>query len=76
MSIEFLDSLKRRRDIRIKPKFSGGKTGFRCTPALSKFFFCFSRLFATFFRDFCLFFDLELKVVRVVGRQAGEQVDL
>ena len=34
MGIEFLDCLKRRRDIRIKPKFSGGKTGFRCTPAL------------------------------------------
>lgn len=34
---------------------------------LSKFFFCFSRLFV---------FDLELKVVRLVGRQAGEQVDL
>ena len=32
MSREFLDFLKRGRDIRIKPKFSGGKTGFRCTP--------------------------------------------
>ena len=37
MSIEFLDYLKRGRDICIKPKFSGGKTGFRCTPALKGF---------------------------------------
>ena len=36
MSIEFLDYLNRTRDIRIKPKFSGEKTGFRCTPALRK----------------------------------------
>ena len=35
MSIEFLYFLKRERDISIKPMFSGGKTTFRCTPALS-----------------------------------------
>ena len=35
MSREFLDCLKRERDIRIKPKLSGGKTAFRCTPALN-----------------------------------------
>ena len=35
MSREFLDCLKRERDIRIKPKLSGRKTAFRCTPALN-----------------------------------------
>ena len=39
MSIEFLDYLKRERDIRIKPNFSGGKTGFGCTPIIKA---CFS----------------------------------
>ena len=34
MSREFLDCLKRERDIRIKPKLSGGKTAFSCTPTL------------------------------------------
>ena len=37
MSIEFLDCLKRERDISIKPMFSGGKTTFMCTPALTNF---------------------------------------
>ena len=36
MSIEFLDCLKHERDISIKPIFSGGKTTFRCTPALKE----------------------------------------
>ena len=35
MSIEFLDFLKRERDISIKPILSGGKMAFMCTPALS-----------------------------------------
>ena len=34
MSLEFLDCLKRERDIRIKPKLRGGKTAFTFTPAL------------------------------------------
>ena len=33
-SFGFFDGLKRKRDIRIKPKFSGGNTSFGCTPAL------------------------------------------
>ena len=36
MSGEVLDCLNRERDIRIKPKLSGGKTAFRCTPALMR----------------------------------------
>ena len=35
MSREFLDCLKRERNIGIKPKLNGGKTAFRFTPALS-----------------------------------------
>ena len=35
MSEGFLDCLKRDRVIRIKSKFSGGKTGFRCIAPLS-----------------------------------------
>ena len=34
-SREFLDCLKRERDIRIKPKLTSVKTAFRCTPALN-----------------------------------------
>ena len=36
MSIEFLDDLKRGRDIRIKPKFSGGKNGLQVYPRLKR----------------------------------------
>ena len=37
MSKEFLDCLKRERDISFKPFLSGVKTAFRCTPALNHY---------------------------------------
>ena len=36
MSVKFFDSLKRKRDICVKPKLSGEKMAFRLTPALSE----------------------------------------
>ena len=36
MSVEFLDCLKRERDISIKPMLSGGKTTFRVYPRLNR----------------------------------------